>query len=149
MAVTKAFSTYVHEQLHLLPAVTSRRMFGGIGLYSDGLFFALLADDTLYCKVDDGNRADYVERGMRAFTPFPDKPGMSYYEVPAEVLEDAEELARWARKSVAAALVAANRKVKVPGPAVRQRTVSPKAKSRKPAAKRKGARRKGARRKGG
>jgi DNA transformation protein and related proteins len=132
MAVTKEFSAYVHEQLHLLPAVTSRRMFGGIGLYSDGLFFALLADDTLYCKVDDGNRADYLERGMRAFTPFPDKPGLNYYAVPAEVLEDAEELARWARKSVAAALVAATRKVKVPG------LVARKSKVRRPAAKRKG-----------
>ena len=111
MAVSKEFSAYVHEQLRLLSSLTSRRMFGGIGLYSDGLFFALLADDTLYCKVDDSNRPDYVQRGMRPFVPFPDKPGMNYYEVPAEVLEDDEELARWARKSVAVALAAANRKV--------------------------------------
>ncbi|NJO12421.1 MAG: TfoX/Sxy family protein [Gammaproteobacteria bacterium] len=112
MTVSKDFSTYVHEQLRMMSALTSRRMFGGIGLYSEGLFFALLDDDTLYCKVDDGNRLDYVQRGMRAFTPFPDKPGMNYYEVPAEVLEDAEELARWARKSVAAARAAASRKAK-------------------------------------
>jgi DNA transformation protein len=112
MAVSKEFSAYILEQLRLLPALTSRRMFGGMGIYSDGLFFALLADDTLYCKVDDGNRPDYMQRGMRAFVPFPDKPGMNYYEVPAEVLEDAEELARWARKSVAAGLAAASQKVR-------------------------------------
>src|SRR5688500_18001793 len=112
MAITPEFSAYVLEQLSLLPSVTSRRMFGGLGLYSDGLFFALLADDTLFCKVDEGNRSDYVQRGMSPFVPFPDKPGMNYYEVPPDVLEDAEEMARWARKSVAVALAAANRKMK-------------------------------------
>jgi DNA transformation protein len=127
MAVTREFSAYVLEQLRLLPSVTSRRMFGGIGLYSDGLFFALLAEDTLYCKVDDGNRPDYVQRRMQPFVPFPNKPGMNYYEVPADVLEDAEELVRWARKSVAVALTAANQKVKSAAnrnekaPAARQR----------------------------
>jgi DNA transformation protein len=120
MAVSKEFSAYVLEQLHLLPGLTSRRMFGGMGIYSDGWFFALLAEDTLYCKVDANNRPDYVQRGMRPFVPFPDKPGMNYYEVPAEVLEDAEELARWARKSVAVALAAANRKARAAGSRKRQ-----------------------------
>lgn len=116
MPVSKDFSDYVREQLQLLPAVTSVRMFGGLGLYSEGLFFALIAGDTLYFKVDASNRDDYLQRGAPPFKPFPDKPSMSYYGVPADVLEDADELARWARKSVAVALTAANRKVsKLPG----------------------------------
>src|SRR5437868_4769060 len=86
-------------------------MFGGIGLYSDSIFFALLDDDTLFCKVDDSNRTDYVERGARAFMPVGNKP-LGYYSVPVEILEDTEELTRWARKSVAVALATANRKLK-------------------------------------
>ena len=138
MAVSKEFSSYVQEQLRLLPSLRSRRMFSGIGLYSDGLFFALLAGDTLYCKVDDSNRADYLERGMQPFMPFSDKRSMSYYTVPAEVLEDAEELVRWARKSVAVALTVANRKLKPRVPAKRKVKAPAKKRAR---AKAKGRRR--------
>ena len=71
------------------------------------LFFGLIDDDVLYLKVDDSNRSDYTLRGMDAFRPFKDKPlySMTYYQVPAEVLEEPEELARWARKSCEVALV--------------------------------------------
>lgn len=114
MAFSSDFLTYVVEQLSSLSYIKSRRMFGGIGLYSDDLFFALIADDTLYFKVDDSNRAEYERRGSKPFCPFPDKSefSMSYYDVPADLLEDADELARWARKSVAIALVVANSKLK-------------------------------------
>ena len=109
MPVSKDYLQYVLEQLSALPRVTSRRMFGGIGVYSDGVFFALLDNDTLFFKVNDSNRGDYLARGMAAFRPFPDKPdfSMSYFEVPADALEDRDELALWARKSVAVALAAA------------------------------------------
>ncbi|MDB6041992.1 MAG: regulator of competence-specific s [Gammaproteobacteria bacterium] len=105
MAVSKDYLQYVLDQLSRLRTVTSRRMFGGIGLYCDDVFFGLLADDTLYFKVDDSNRADYEAEGMGRFRPFRDKPHLSltYYEVPAHVLEDGEALASWARKSLAAA----------------------------------------------
>jgi DNA transformation protein and related proteins len=114
MAVSKDFLAYVLEQLQSLGQVTSRRMFGGVGLYADGLFFALLDDDTLYFKVDDSNRADYQQRGSTPFVPFPDRSevSMSYFNIPAEVLDDAEDLQHWARKSVAVALTAAGRKSK-------------------------------------
>ena len=69
-------------------------------------------DDTLYLKVDDSNRGDYESQGMRRFRPFRDKPHLSltYYEVPAHVLEDGEALASWARKSLAAASAATTAK---------------------------------------
>ncbi len=78
-------------------------MFGGVGLYCDGLFFGIISTDTVYFKVDDSNRAAYEVRGMGKFRPFRDKPtlSMNYYEVPAEVIEDSEELAVWARRSLA------------------------------------------------
>jgi DNA transformation protein len=129
MAVSKDFNGYVQEQLRLLPALTSRRMFGGIGLYSDGLFFALLDDDTLFCKVDDSNRADYVERGARAFMPVADKP-LGYYSVPVEILEDIEELTRWAKKSLTVALAAAQRKLKLRAAPSRKAKASRKSGSR-------------------
>jgi len=112
MAVSKEFLAYVLEQLALLGQVTSRRMFGGVGLYADGLFFGLIDADAVYFKVDDSNRADYQQRGSKPFVPVADKPevSMSYFDVPAEVLDDAEELQRWARKSVAVALTKRSRK---------------------------------------
>jgi DNA transformation protein len=111
MTVSADFLAYVLEQLGGR-GYTSRRMFGGVGLYGDGLFFALIADDTLYFKVDDSNRADFVARNSEAFRPFPDDPdtvSMNYFRVPVDVLEDAEELARWTAKArnVAAAAAAA------------------------------------------
>jgi len=81
-------------------------MFGGVGLYADDLFFGLIDGDVLYLKADDSNRQAFVERGMNPFRPFPDRPeqSMSYYTVPADVLEDSGELCVWARRSMAAAL---------------------------------------------
>lgn len=105
MAVSPDYLQYVLEQLGGLARVTSRRMFGGIGLYCDGVFFGLIDNDTLFFKVDDTNRPDYVARGMAAFKPFRDRPdqSMSYFEVPADALEDRDELTTWARKSLTAA----------------------------------------------
>ena len=71
------------------------------GIYFDGLFFALIADDVLYFKVGDSNRSDYEAAGMEAFRPFADKPNvMSYYEVPIEVLENKDRLGEWAQKAL-------------------------------------------------
>ncbi len=103
MAVKSQYLAYVLEQLADLGGVRSRRMFGGVGLYRDDRFFGLIDDQVLYFKVDDSNRADYLARGCEPFRPFKDKPeySMSYFGVPPDVLEDGEELARWARRSVA------------------------------------------------
>ena len=106
MPVSTSFVNYVREQLAGLGEVSSRRMFGGVGLYRDGQFFALIDDDTLYFKVDERNRGDYLARGMAPFRPYRDRPdwSMSYFQVPVDVIEDAEQLAGWARVAVRAAL---------------------------------------------
>ena len=108
MAVSSEYLDYVHDQLSGLGGVSSRRMFGGAGLYCDEFFFALIDNDTLYLRVDDANRADFTTRGMGQFRPYADRPelSMSYYETPADVLEDAAALVAWARRSVAAAMAA-------------------------------------------
>ena len=108
MAVTNDYLQYVLEQLAGLGHVTPRRMFGAVGLYHEERFFGLIAGDTLYFKVNDSNRGDYEARGMARFRPFPDKPywSMTYYEVPADTLEDGDECMAWARKSLSIAGVA-------------------------------------------
>ncbi|MGH7516587.1 MAG: TfoX/Sxy family protein [Gemmatimonadales bacterium] len=105
MSVSPSFRTFVLEQLgRALPDLRARSMFGGVGLYSGERFFALIDDDTLYFKVDDTNRADFEARGMGPF-----RPGaaggevMQYYEVPADLLEEADALRPWAERSVAVA----------------------------------------------
>ena len=102
MPVSQEYLDYVLDQLTAFGTVTSRRMFGGAGLYHQGKFFGLIADDVLYFKVDDGNRKDYVDAGMGPFKPF-GSYAMGYYEVPADVLEDRDELARWTEKACNAA----------------------------------------------
>ena len=102
MTVNPSYRTFVLEQLgRAVPDVRARSMFGGVGIYSGGLFFALIADDTLYFKVDDGNRADYEQRNLSPFRPYgPEGELMHYYTVPPELLEDAEALRAWADKSI-------------------------------------------------
>ena len=70
-------------------------MFGGFGIYSEALFFALMADDTLYFKVDDSSRSDYEVLEMRQFG------NTQYFEVPIEVPEDLAEFQRRANKAIA------------------------------------------------
>ncbi len=112
MPVQPEYLAYVLEQLAGLSAVRPNRMFGGIGLYSDGLFFGLIDDDTLYFKTDDSNVEPYRARRMPRFMPFPDRPEavLGYHQVPADVIEDAETLVEWARRSVAVALSSRARK---------------------------------------
>jgi len=101
MAVSDEFLDYVVGQLSLLGQVTVRKMFGGAGLYCDGKMFGLVADDVPYLKVDDSNRADFLKAGSSPFNPFPDKAtAMSYYEIPADVLENPTVLAQWAQHSL-------------------------------------------------
>ena len=109
MAVSRDYLDYVLEQLTGLGRVRSRRMFGGAGLYCEEIFFALISDDTLYLRVDAEGRSHFIARGMAAFRPYADRPDISttYFEVPADVLEDARELIAWSRRAIAAALAAA------------------------------------------
>jgi DNA transformation protein len=117
--VSSDYLQYVLEQLARLPRVTSRRMFGGIGLYSDGVFFGIVANDTVFFKVDDSTREGYVSRGCEPFRPYKDRPevSMNYFQVPADVLEDADELVPWGRAAVRVAAASAETKRLAKSPA--------------------------------
>lgn len=100
MPVSPEYRDWVLEQLRQIGGVTARSMFGGVGLYLDGLFFALIDDDVLYLKVDDSNRPDFTTAGCGPFRPYGDDRAMQYYEVPADVLEDPGTLSAWAGRSL-------------------------------------------------
>ena len=100
MPFSEEYLAYVMEQLEGVGNVFSKKMFGGAGLYLDGIFFALIADDILYFKVDDSNRIDFENAGMEPFKPYgPASYAMQYYEVPVEILEDKERLYLWAQRA--------------------------------------------------
>jgi len=109
--VSDDYRDFVLEQLAPAGRVTSRAMFGGVGLYLDGLFFALIDDDTLFFKTDEATRKRYEGAGSKPFCPYPDQPdqSMGYWAVPAEVLEDSDELAAWAREAMGVALARKSR----------------------------------------
>ena len=100
------------EQLRRTAAdVRARSMFGGVGVYAGERFFALMDDDTLYFKVDDATRGRYEARGMGPFRPAgEDGEVMQYYEVPGDVLDDAELLAPWVQEAIAVAAKAKRRR---------------------------------------
>jgi DNA transformation protein len=100
MAVSESYRTFVLEQLARVAPVTAKSMFGGVGIYAEGLFFALIAEDRLYFKVDDTTRPDFERRGMEPFRPFEEENAMGYYEVPADVVEDAAQLGPWMKKAI-------------------------------------------------
>jgi DNA transformation protein and related proteins len=104
LASSAGFETFVLDQLEDLGDVTSRKMFGGVGLYCRGLFFGIIARDELYLKVDDQTRGAFEAAGSIPFRPYRTRGGtMRYYSVPVAVLESAPELTRWARKAVVVA----------------------------------------------
>jgi DNA transformation protein and related proteins len=110
MAVSESYRVFVLEQLGRVKSVTAKSMFGGVGIYAQGLFFALIAEDRLYFKVNDATRPDFERMGMEAFRPFGDDGAMGYYEVPADVVEDVVQLAAWMEKAVEVAAKAKTRR---------------------------------------
>ena len=114
MAVSSGMLDFILEMLAPFGAV-ARRMFSGAGLYRDGVMFALIADDVLYFRTGEANRADYEAAGMAPFMTSGRRrkaAAMPYHEVPSEVLEDHEAIVEWARKAHAVALGARAAKAK-------------------------------------
>ncbi len=105
MSVSEEYRDFILSQLEGLGDLKSRRMFGGAGIWCDGLFIALLADDTAYFKVDDTNRPDYEEEGMDPFTYQRNNrtQHLQFYEIPPDILEDPEALLLCAEKSLTVA----------------------------------------------
>lgn len=105
------FADLVCELLSPMGEVRARRMFGGYGVYCDGLMMALIADEVLYLRTDERTRPAYEALDLPPFKPFPDKPMlMPYHRPPETVLDDGEEMLAWARPAYEAALRAQSAK---------------------------------------
>jgi DNA transformation protein len=94
--------------------VTVRRMFGGAGIYGDGLCFAIEADGEVFIKTDEVSRASFLTAGSAAFTYVAKGKSRptSYWSLPTAAHEDGDELRRWARMGLEAAQRAAAAKAK-------------------------------------
>ncbi len=102
------------ELLALLGGVATRAMFGGHGIYKDGLIFGIVIDDAFYLKADDASRHEFDARGLKPFL-YESKNkanvvAMNYYQCPEEALESAALMREWANRGIAAALRAAAKK---------------------------------------
>ena len=109
MAVRPGYKAFLEDLLSEFGPVEIRTMFGGAGIYADGVIFAISVDDTLYFKADKDSARDFAAEGKGPFT-YRSKGGkpvaMSYWEVPERLLEDPTELAGWARRAHAIAVAA-------------------------------------------
>lgn len=105
MAVSPEYTAYIVEQLGSAGSIRTRKMFGGVGIYIDEVFCAIIGSSTrFFLRVGDGNREDYVKLGMEKFSGKKGSTGMPYFEVPEHVLEDQELLTTWALKARNAAV---------------------------------------------
>lgn len=85
-----------------IDGITSKSMFGGFGFYRNGKIFGIIADGKLYFKVGSNNKKDYEERGSKPFVYQARGRDMtiSYWELPADIMEDREQLVEWIEKSL-------------------------------------------------
>ena len=105
MATNPEFQAYIVDLLTPHYPVTTRKMFGGVGIFCEyGMFALITGDDELFFKADAENRGDYEAAGMAQFMSMP------YFQAPIEVLESSEKLGMWLAKSVDAARRAPKKK---------------------------------------
>jgi DNA transformation protein len=95
-----SFKDFVMDQLGELDLLVCRPMFGGFGLYAREKFFGIIFDGKLYFKVSEKTVGEYTIAGMEPFHPKGKQTMKKYYEVPASVVEDADELRTWASQAV-------------------------------------------------
>ncbi len=143
MAKRNEYVDYLLELMKDLGYVTARPMFGGFGIYADGLFFAIVVDDVLYFKTDDTNRGQFLERELEPFTyeMKGEMMTMNYYRCPEEALESPALMGEWGRSGIGAALRAqAGRRPKAPrsdktkAKAAKAKKAPPRPKRKKPPA---------------
>lgn len=109
MANSAGYKEFLTDLLSGFGPVSIRNMFGGAGVYAEGVMFAIVVDDTLYLKVDEVSAEAFAAEGKHPFTYRPKgraPVAMSYWEIPERLLDDPEELAVWAGRAHDIALAA-------------------------------------------
>ena len=127
------FLRFLEDQFAPIPGVSIRKMFGGVGVFRDGIMFGLGgSDEVLYFRADKETRGRYEAAGMKPFT-YPmrgEDKSMPYWQVPEALFEDPETFREWAEDAFAAA-----KRAKQAKPAKKPAKAKPA--STKPAAKKK------------
>jgi DNA transformation protein len=115
VSTSAGFLEFVKEQMTGFSPVSVRRMFGGAGVFREGLMFALIADEVLYFKADEDPEGDFKAEGLAPFT-YQTKRNprtvMSYWRAPERCLDDPDEMTDWCRNAYAVALKSAKAKKK-------------------------------------
>jgi len=103
------FIELLRELLADIGPLGVRRMFGGTGLFADGLMFGIVIDDVLYLKADDATRGDFEAEGLAPFSYQRNGRAvdLSYWQIPERLLDDADEMRLWARRAMGVAKSAA------------------------------------------
>lgn len=96
----ESFKEFILDQLSGLEGINCRAMFGGHGLYCNGIFFGIIHKGRLYFKTNDKTRSDYIKEGMKPFQPNSKQTLKTYYEVPPDIIDDMDSLIDWARRSI-------------------------------------------------
>ena len=106
MRVKSELASYVEEQLAFLGRISTKSIFGGIGIFVDERLLGIVMDDKLYLHTDASNLDAYQERGMPQFKPYPNAFDLTtdHHQVPAEIVDDPVQLKsgasrRWPRRS--------------------------------------------------
>jgi DNA transformation protein len=100
------FIDYVMELFGPFGTVRTRRMFGGYGVYLDGLMFAIVSEDTLFLKADEMNRAEFEQAGceMFGYARKGKRATLNFFRAPEDAMDSAQLMLPWARTAYAAAL---------------------------------------------
>lgn len=100
------FVNYVKETFAHFGPIQSRKMFGGYGIFHQGLMFALISDEQLYLKVDEKSKPLFIELDLEPFTYIKqNKPvQLSYFAAPETIFEDEQEALYWVNQAFQAAL---------------------------------------------
>ena len=102
MSSTSFHDFVVHDVLGHISGISSRRMFGGWGIYQNGRIFAIITNGVLYFKVHDGNRQKFVEADSKPFTYHKKEKTtqISYWELPESIMNNRTEVERWMQDSL-------------------------------------------------
>tara|TARA_R110002167_G_scaffold272029_1_gene478540 strand:+ start:2452 stop:2802 length:351 start_codon:yes stop_codon:yes gene_type:complete len=113
MTRSRDYINFIRDQLSVWKTVDTKQMFGCVGLYADDLMFGIISKNTIYFKVDDSNKNSYIKAGSETLTLFKsNSPVVSFYAVPAEILEDPSKCIEWANESLGIQKMRARKKQK-------------------------------------
>ncbi len=114
MTASSGYLEAIREALAGLGPTTVKRMFGGAGIWADGVMFALIIDDVLHLKADERTRGAFEAKGLGPFS-YAKKTGqvavMSYWRAPERLIDDPDEMVAWARTALRVAKDKAAQKV--------------------------------------